>query len=198
MCSSDEQVPDRAKAAELLAFLPGFSAAGREFFRRGEGDLSTEDDISIWLHPEYDDDVVAFFMRLGVEPWVDAGYRNRRSERLIANPNLLTNASYADVRAVLNDCACGERFCDGYWASVLREGVVQAALLRLDVLTVEDSMEDQTRQEKTKVIRVDAGSFIGGIWFIGWLFTIAFAKLIWWQALLALIVWPYYLGLAAR
>lgn len=42
------------------------------------------------------------------------------------------------------------------------------------------------------------GSLIGPIWFIGWLFTIAFAKLIWWQALLALVVWPYFLGLAAR
>jgi hypothetical protein len=45
-------------------------------------------------------------------------------------------------------------------------------------------------------IRVDAG--IGMFWFIGWLFTIAFAKLIWWQAILGLVVWPYYLGLAAR
>jgi hypothetical protein len=33
---------------------------------------------------------------------------------------------------------------------------------------------------------------------LGWLFTIAFAKLIWWQALLGLLIWPYYLGLAAR
>jgi hypothetical protein len=30
------------------------------------------------------------------------------------------------------------------------------------------------------------------------MFTIAFAKLIWWKALLALIVWPYFLGLAVR
>jgi hypothetical protein len=29
------------------------------------------------------------------------------------------------------------------------------------------------------------------------MFTIAFAKLLWWQALLGLLVWPYYLGLAA-
>jgi hypothetical protein len=28
--------------------------------------------------------------------------------------------------------------------------------------------------------------------------TIAFAKLIWWKALLALVIWPYYLGLAVR
>jgi hypothetical protein len=45
------------------------------------------------------------------------------------------------------------------------------------------------------VIRVDTGS--GIFWVIGWMFTIAFAKLIWWQALLGLFVWPYYLGLAA-
>jgi hypothetical protein len=45
-------------------------------------------------------------------------------------------------------------------------------------------------------IHVDTGA--GLFWFIGWLFTIAFAKLIWWQALLGLMVWPYYLGLAVR
>lgn len=50
---------------------------------------------------------------------------------------------------------------------------------------------------KPSVVHVDTG-LIGVIWFIGWLFTIAFAKLIWWQALIAIVVWPYYLGLAAR
>ncbi len=48
----------------------------------------------------------------------------------------------------------------------------------------------------THTVKVDAG--IGIFWAIGWLFTIAFAKLILWQALLGLIIWPYYLGLAAR
>ncbi len=56
-------------------------------------------------------------------------------------------------------------------------------------------METQGRQ---RAIRVDTGSSIGMLWFIGWLFTIAFAKLIWWQAILAIVVWPYFLGLAAR
>ena len=41
-------------------------------------------------------------------------------------------------------------------------------------------------------------SLPGLIWFAGWLFTIAFAKLIWWKALLALVVWPYFLALALR
>jgi hypothetical protein len=46
------------------------------------------------------------------------------------------------------------------------------------------------------VVRVDTGS--GVFWFIGWVFTIAFAELVWWEALLGVIVWPYYLGLAVR
>lgn len=50
-------------------------------------------------------------------------------------------------------------------------------------------------ERRSRVMRVDTA---GPIWFIGWLFTIAFAKLVWWQAILALVVWPYYLGLAIR
>ena len=36
----------------------------------------------------------------------------------------------------------------------------------------------------------------GAIWFIGWLFTIGYAHLVWWKILLGIIVWPYYLGAA--
>jgi hypothetical protein len=32
----------------------------------------------------------------------------------------------------------------------------------------------------------------------GWLFTIGFGKLVWWQILLGLVAWPYFLGLAVR
>ena len=34
------------------------------------------------------------------------------------------------------------------------------------------------------------------IWCMGWLFTIGYAGLVWWQILLAIVVWPYYLGRA--
>lgn len=48
----------------------------------------------------------------------------------------------------------------------------------------------------TQRIRVDTG--MGTLWFIGWLFTIAYAKLTFWTAVLGLIIWPYYLGVAVR
>jgi hypothetical protein len=56
-------------------------------------------------------------------------------------------------------------------------------------------MAEETRRSGAPAA---AGSIIGPLWFWGWLFTIGFAKLIWWQAILALIVWPYFLGVAVR
>ena len=55
-------------------------------------------------------------------------------------------------------------------------------------------MEDKL-QNKT-VVRVDTGA--GIFWFSGWLFTIAYAELLWWEAIIALLGWPYYLGLALK
>ncbi len=45
-------------------------------------------------------------------------------------------------------------------------------------------------------VRVDTG--MGIVWIIGWLFTIAFAKLTFWVAVLGIVLWPYYLGVAVR
>ena len=39
-----------------------------------------------------------------------------------------------------------------------------------------------------------SGGFFGGLWFIGWLFVIGFTNLAWWQVILGIVVWPYYLG----
>ena len=33
-------------------------------------------------------------------------------------------------------------------------------------------------------------------WFAGWLFTIAYANLVWWKIILGIVVWPLYLGWA--
>lgn len=54
-------------------------------------------------------------------------------------------------------------------------------------------------EERSKNIKVRTTSTSGGvIWTAGWIFTIAFARLIWWKALLALVIWPWYLALRMR
>lgn len=42
------------------------------------------------------------------------------------------------------------------------------------------------------------GALAGTFWFIGWLFTIGFAQLVWWKIIVGIVVWPYFLGLAVR
>jgi len=46
--------------------------------------------------------------------------------------------------------------------------------------------------------KVRGGSMAGAIWFAGWLFTLGFAQLVWWKAILGLVVWPYYLAAYLR
>lgn len=45
-------------------------------------------------------------------------------------------------------------------------------------------------------IKVENHACAGGVWFVGWLFTIGILDLDFWRGLLALVVWPYYIGKA--
>ncbi len=45
-------------------------------------------------------------------------------------------------------------------------------------------------------IRIEHHTVIGGFWFAFWLFTIGFLELSFWKGVLALVVWPYFLGAA--
>jgi len=45
-------------------------------------------------------------------------------------------------------------------------------------------------------IKVENHTFPGGLWMAAWLFTIGYLKLTFWKGVLALILWPYYLGVA--
>ena len=47
--------------------------------------------------------------------------------------------------------------------------------------------------------RGSVSSLFGGAgWFVFWLFTVAFAQLSFGQALLAIFLWPWYLGVVLR
>ncbi len=43
-------------------------------------------------------------------------------------------------------------------------------------------------------IKIEQHSSIGLAWIAGWFFTIGYLKLAFWQGVLAIILWPYYLG----
>ncbi|HLG33180.1 MAG TPA: hypothetical protein VI362_09060 [Ignavibacteriaceae bacterium] len=42
--------------------------------------------------------------------------------------------------------------------------------------------------------KVEVAGIMGPVWFMGWLFTIGFLQVSFFKGLLALFIWPYYLG----
>jgi hypothetical protein len=51
-----------------------------------------------------------------------------------------------------------------------------------------------TKHMAIEKIRVEQHSFMGSVWFGGWMFTLGYLQLTFWKGLLALVVWPYYIG----
>ena len=45
-------------------------------------------------------------------------------------------------------------------------------------------------------IKIQQHGCAGLLWIAGWLFTIGFLHLTFWKGVLALALWPYYIGLA--
>lgn len=45
-------------------------------------------------------------------------------------------------------------------------------------------------------IKVENHVIGGGFWIAAWLFTIGYLQLTFWQGVLAVAIWPYYLGSA--
>ena len=43
-------------------------------------------------------------------------------------------------------------------------------------------------------IRIEQHSGIGLLWIAGWLFTIGYLDLSFWRGVLAIILWPYFIG----
>jgi len=53
-------------------------------------------------------------------------------------------------------------------------------------------MSDEVRYHRRSF---DFGAVLGPIWVMGWLFTLGFLKLAFWKGVLAIVLWPYYLGI---
>jgi hypothetical protein len=69
-------------------------------------------------------------------------------------------------------------------------------------MATESAVFPQARRETESARRSRALTLhtplAGMLWFGGWLFTLGIAQLGFWKAVLALLIWPYFLGVLAR
>ena len=55
------------------------------------------------------------------------------------------------------------------------------------------------KKAKKERCKPDGGIIFGPVWIIGWLFTIGYVGMpFFWKGVLALLIWPYYLGSALQ
>lgn len=51
------------------------------------------------------------------------------------------------------------------------------------------------RPEKTiQKIRIEQHSLPGALWFAAWLFTIGYLHLSFWKSVVAVVIWPFFIG----
>ena len=78
-----------------------------------------------------------------------------------------------------------------FWVAVRKMENRAAAIFGAENRCILRSKERGAWMEK---IKIEQHSFTGGLWFAAWLFTIGFLHLSFWQSVIAIVIWPYYLG----
>ena len=61
------------------------------------------------------------------------------------------------------------------------------------VVEAESCVKDPAKIRPQK-IRIEQHTFMGGLWCAAWLFTIGYLHLHFWRGVLAILLWPYYIG----
>lgn len=118
---------------ELLAYLQALSIPGRQFCQWSRAQNTTPDTFTL-AYPIYDDDVADFFELAGQEFWCDFDYTLKGARRMLDDPLFIEQADLDEIKTMLTFCVRGERFCDGHWEAVLKNGRIQALLRRLEVI----------------------------------------------------------------
>jgi hypothetical protein len=63
--------------------------------------------------------------------------------------------------------------------------------------STEELMSTDACTKHPQKIHIEQHSFMGMLWCAAWLFTIGYLHLTFWRGVLALVLWPYYIGVHA-
>ena len=89
------------------------------------------DTLDIFQITDYNDVVLEFFELASKPCWSDYKYSSKNVSDMIGNKNLINNASLEKIITMLTYCVRGERFCDGFWASMIEDRYIKLLLERL-------------------------------------------------------------------
>lgn len=82
-------------------------------------------------HYTYSRLVKEFFEIISAECWIDPDYDPIDTGRKLAEEGNIENANVESLVTLLTYCERGEKFCDGHWNAMLKEGYIKRILHRL-------------------------------------------------------------------
>jgi len=121
------QNPRKEDIEELVSFLPYLYADGFSPIKEWKDSLD----------PAYEDIVLKFFRVAAKDCWCDYKYSVKEASEMIRNEELIKNANISQIKTMLTYCVRGERFCEGHWDAMIREGYIRRLLERLSTILKE-------------------------------------------------------------
>jgi hypothetical protein len=123
---------------ELLRFLPVLGSPGPGTEPQWHHlDQEPKDGVFVMPYPAYPPVVEEFFRLAGQDCWCDFQYAPEQAGEMVRDDAAIASASLAQIKTMLTFCVRGERFCDGHWGAMVREGRIGAILRRLSQLRSE-------------------------------------------------------------
>ena len=113
-------LPSKKDIDEILSYYP-------KLFEDESIELVTWP--SVW--PDYHPIVSEFFHKLSAECWSDYDYDPEAAVKMIHDEVFINSAELDNIKTLLTFCVRRERFCDGYWETLLTNGILQRLLSRL-------------------------------------------------------------------
>ena len=131
------QIPTLREIDELLAFLPQLTVEGLSPIREWRGGEKLPDGAITFPWPAYEGVVREFFEVAGQDCWMDFDYVPQEAGRILEGRARVRRASLPEIKTMLTYCVRGERFGEGHWGAMIREGHVRRLLERLEEIRAE-------------------------------------------------------------
>lgn len=132
MNTNQERQPTLQDIETLTAFLSRLYVPGFSPVTKWEGGEKSKDGSYTLSYPIYDPLVDEFFRTVSGGGWLDYNYNPEQAWKMIRDENFIKTATLSQIRTMLTFCVRGERFSDGHWEQMIKEGHVRRLLERLN------------------------------------------------------------------
>ena len=126
-----ERQPTAQDILALVDFLPKLYGDGARP-PAARWITETEDGALVLPWPEYDETVRSFIdLIVNQGCWMDPSYVPEEAERLLLDEAAVGDATIPEIQRMLTVVVGGERFCEGWWSSMIEDGHIRRLLERL-------------------------------------------------------------------